>query len=154
MTRARILLSLLVFLLLAAVALAQSGYSLFGRVVGGGGRSTGKPYTLIGAVGQPEAGTELSGGEYRLSGGGPSAAIPSESRCKPAPAQAGITAAADLPPDPSQVASEVDQTVVTDIYSTTMFLYTGSTPIQLEITPDAIDPALALLLITKNKSHN
>jgi RHS repeat-associated protein len=146
MKRARILLSLLVFLLLAALALAQSGYSLFGRVVGGGGRSTGKPYTLIGAVGQPEAGTELSGGEYRLSGGGPSAAIPSESRCKPAPAQAGITAAADLPPDPRKVASEVDQTVVTDIYSTTMFLYTGSAPIQLEITPDAIDPALVAVL--------
>ena len=35
---------------------------------GGGGTSTGGPYTLTGTIGQPDAG-EMSGGDYKLSGG-------------------------------------------------------------------------------------
>ncbi len=35
---------------------------------GGGGTSTGGPYTLTGTIGQPDAG-EMGGGDYQLSGG-------------------------------------------------------------------------------------
>ena len=35
---------------------------------GGGGTSTGGPYTLTGTIGQPDAG-EMAGGDYKLSGG-------------------------------------------------------------------------------------
>jgi hypothetical protein len=35
---------------------------------GGGGRSTGGDYALVGTIGQPDAG-EMSGGDYTLAGG-------------------------------------------------------------------------------------
>jgi hypothetical protein len=38
-------------------------------VNGGGGESAGGRYTLVGAVGQPEAGLSMSGGGYALAGG-------------------------------------------------------------------------------------
>jgi hypothetical protein len=59
-------------LLLASVALAQSGgdYDLTWNTVDGGGAtfSTGGDYTLGGSIGQPDAGV-LTGDDYALSGG-------------------------------------------------------------------------------------
>ena len=72
MKRAAIVLALAAFLLLASVALAQSGggYDLCWNTVDGGGTtfSAGGDYTLGGTAGQPDAGL-LSGGGYVLSGG-------------------------------------------------------------------------------------
>jgi hypothetical protein len=72
MKRAAIFLALAAFLLLASVALAQSGggYDLSWNTVDGGGYtfSAGGDYTLGGTIGQPDAG-ELSGGGYILGGG-------------------------------------------------------------------------------------
>ena len=60
------------FLLLASVALAQSGagYDLSWNTVNGGGGtfSTGGDYSLGGTAGQPDAGL-LSGEGYTLAGG-------------------------------------------------------------------------------------
>ena len=44
-----------------------------------------------------------------------------------------------LPPDPSDVASAIDQTVATDIFSSTAFLYSGSDPIQTGVAPETIE---------------
>ena len=58
-------------LLLVSAALAQTGggYDLtWFTVDGGGGTSSGAPYTLSGSVGQPDAGV-LGGGSYTLAGG-------------------------------------------------------------------------------------
>ena len=72
MRRAAIFLALAAFLLLASVALAQSGggYDLSWNTVDGGGYtfSAGGDYTLGSTIGQPDAG-ELSGGGYVLGGG-------------------------------------------------------------------------------------
>jgi hypothetical protein len=72
MKRAAISLALAAFLLLASVALAQSGggYDLSWNTVDGGGYtfSAGGDYTLGGTAGQPDAGL-LSGGGYVLGGG-------------------------------------------------------------------------------------
>jgi len=61
------------FLLLAwpAVAHAQS-YSIDWFTIdggGGGGTSTGGVYSVSGTVGQPDAGTAMSGGNYTVDGG-------------------------------------------------------------------------------------
>lgn len=59
-------------LVLALPALAQSGgpYDLsWFAVDSGGGTSSGGEYVLSGAVGQPDAGVVLSGGDYTLAGG-------------------------------------------------------------------------------------
>ena len=46
------------------------GYDLtWSTIDGGGGSSAGGGYHLIGTLGQPDAGTTLSGGGYSLSGG-------------------------------------------------------------------------------------
>ena len=58
-------------LLLVSPALGQSsgGYELsWSTIDGGGGRSTGGPYTLAGTIGQPDAAWS-SGGQYELLGG-------------------------------------------------------------------------------------
>lgn len=72
MKRAAIVLALAAFLLLASVALAQSGggYDLSWNTVDGGGHtfSAGGDYILGGTIGQPDAGL-LSGGGYVLGGG-------------------------------------------------------------------------------------
>ena len=72
MRRATILLALAVLLLLASVALAQSGggYDLTWNTVDAGGYtfSTGGDYSLGGTIGQPDAGV-LTGGDYTLGGG-------------------------------------------------------------------------------------
>lgn len=72
MKRAAILMAVAAFLLLASVALAQSGggYDLSWNTVDGGGYtfSAGGDYTLGGTIGQPDAGL-LIGGDYTLGGG-------------------------------------------------------------------------------------
>ncbi|MCA1805466.1 MAG: hypothetical protein LC646_09065 [Xanthomonadaceae bacterium] len=44
-----------------------------------------------------------------------------------------------LPPDPSSIAPPLDQTVATNMFSATRFLYTGSNPIQRDVAPDTIE---------------
>ena len=71
MKQRALFLTLLGLLLLTAVALAQSsGYSLsWWTVDGGGGYSEGQDaYTLIGTIGQPDAGA-MSGEGYNLYSG-------------------------------------------------------------------------------------
>ena len=62
----------LALLLVAAGVLAQSGGSFelsWSSVDGGGASSTGDPYQLDGAGGQPDSGEELSGAPFSLTGG-------------------------------------------------------------------------------------
>lgn len=55
--------------LMAAVAGFSQNYSIdWFTIDGGGGTSSGGPYTLSGTIGQPDAG-RLSGGTYTLEGG-------------------------------------------------------------------------------------
>jgi len=72
MRQTTLLLALTALLLLASVALAQSGggYDLSWSTVDGGGAtwSEGGGYSLGGTVGQPDA-EVLSGGGYTLAGG-------------------------------------------------------------------------------------
>ncbi|MBU0495615.1 MAG: hypothetical protein KKA73_26070 [Chloroflexi bacterium] len=59
-------------LLAGSTVLAQTGgnYRLTWHTVdGGGGRLTSGTYVLVGTAGQPDAGSALSGGSYRLAGG-------------------------------------------------------------------------------------
>jgi hypothetical protein len=59
-------------LLVVSTTLAQTGggYNLtWWTVDGGGGGSSDGGYTLMGTVGQPDAGDALSGGGYTLTGG-------------------------------------------------------------------------------------
>ncbi len=73
-----ILLSLLIVLLLGGTALAQDGFELkWGLVYGGGGQSAAGDYTMVGVIGQPEAGPPMSGGDYTLHGGIASGSAPS-----------------------------------------------------------------------------
>lgn len=82
-TKLLLLLSLLGMALLftSAPALAQEIAAVFNidwwTVDGGGGLSTGDSYTVVGTIGQPDAGM-LTGGAYSLSGGfwGPSLDAP------------------------------------------------------------------------------
>jgi len=56
-------------LLIVSTALARSGYDLsWWTVDGGGGTASGGSYTLVGTIGQPDAGI-LTGGDYTLGGG-------------------------------------------------------------------------------------
>jgi len=65
-----VLLLIIPCLLLTGIALAEGGYDLSRwRVDGGGGRSEGGGYTLIGTASQPEVGPSLGGGGYTLAGG-------------------------------------------------------------------------------------
>jgi hypothetical protein len=58
---------LVVFLLATPTVFAD--YELtWSTIDGGGGRSTGGDYALVGTIGQPDAG-EMAGGDYQLSGG-------------------------------------------------------------------------------------
>ena len=72
MKQTMIFLPLAAILLLVPVVLAQSGgdYDLTWNTVDGGGAtfSTGGPYSLGGAIGQPDAGL-LTDGDYTLTGG-------------------------------------------------------------------------------------
>ena len=80
MTSRTTVLATIALLLAVSMALAWSGFDVsWWTVDGGGGSASGGPYTLAGAVGQPEAGPALTGGDYALIGGfwygtGPAAA--------------------------------------------------------------------------------
>jgi RHS repeat-associated protein len=57
-----------------------------------------------------------------------------------------VGSAEPLPPDPTTVAPPIDPTVMTTIFESTKFLYTGSNPIQRGVTPNAIDSVRAAVL--------
>ena len=64
----------MVLLMFAAAALAgleaPGGYDLsWNTVDGGGGTSSGGAYELSGTIGQPDAGTTMTGGAFTLAGG-------------------------------------------------------------------------------------
>ncbi|MCL4863415.1 MAG: hypothetical protein KJZ93_28685, partial [Caldilineaceae bacterium] len=66
---------------------------------------------------------------------------------------AGSTSQADaqlldplLPPSAASVAPPVDLSAPTDIFAATRFLYTGSTPLQIEVAPDLITPLRVAVL--------
>jgi hypothetical protein len=63
-------LALLPLLLGLSAAYAQTNFTLdWFSVDGGGGISTGGVYTVSGTIGQPDAGTTMTGGNYSLEGG-------------------------------------------------------------------------------------
>ena len=57
----------LVYLMFASACFADYSIDWY-TIDGGGGTSSGGPYTLVGTIGQPDAG-EMAGGDYVLSGG-------------------------------------------------------------------------------------
>ena len=60
---------IIVLLVLILSLPAPADYEIsWSTIDGGGGRSTGGDYALVGTIGQPDAG-QMSGGDYRLSGG-------------------------------------------------------------------------------------
>ncbi len=60
---------LLAGLLIPEISFAQQ-YSIdWYKVSGGGGTSTGGTYQVTGTIGQPDAGSAMSGGAYSLTGG-------------------------------------------------------------------------------------
>ena len=60
---------IIVLLVLTLSLPALADYEItWSTIDGGGGQSSGGPYTLTGTIGQPDAG-EMSGGDYQLSGG-------------------------------------------------------------------------------------
>ncbi|MGH7976462.1 MAG: hypothetical protein ACREC8_07345 [Limisphaerales bacterium] len=60
---------LLFTLLIPAIGFAQS-YSIdWHKVAGGGGTSSGGNYSVSGTIGQHDAGQQMSGGSYSLTGG-------------------------------------------------------------------------------------
>ena len=56
-------------LLLPAIARAQSYSINWFKVAGGGGTSTAGTFALSGTIGQPDASTPMTGGNYSLTGG-------------------------------------------------------------------------------------
>jgi hypothetical protein len=65
----RIFVAWLTFLGLALSVHAQN-YSIdWHKIAGGGGTSTGSVYAVSGTIGQPDASTPLTGGNYSLTGG-------------------------------------------------------------------------------------
>ncbi|MCK5147773.1 carbohydrate binding domain-containing protein [bacterium] len=54
--------------------------------------------------------------------------------------------AADLPPDPEDVAPPVDNTVTTTVTNSTRFLYTGINPIQTGVDTSQMDPVRAAVV--------
>jgi hypothetical protein len=56
--------------LLAIYSLKAQSYSVdWYKVSGGGGTSTGGVYSVSGTIGQPDASTAMSGGQYSVTGG-------------------------------------------------------------------------------------
>ena len=56
-------------LLIPAVSFAQQ-YSIdWHKIAGGGGTSTGGTYAVSGTIGQPDASSAMSGGQYSVTGG-------------------------------------------------------------------------------------
>jgi len=58
----------------------------------------------------------------------------------------GTVVVDSLPPDPSEVASEIDPSVATDAYSNTSFLYEGDDPIQTGVEEGTIVPERVAVL--------
>jgi hypothetical protein len=50
-------------------AMAQSYSISWYKIAGGGGTSTGAPYSISGTIGQPDASRAMSGGNYSITGG-------------------------------------------------------------------------------------
>lgn len=74
MKRRTLALGIVVVLVLLAsitiIAIAADCYSIsWWTVDSGGGNSVGDVYTLSGTIGQPDAGAQLSGGDFTLQGG-------------------------------------------------------------------------------------
>jgi hypothetical protein len=63
------LLPLLALLLFTAVARAQTYSVDWYKISGGGGTSTGGTYQVSGTIGQPDASSAMTGGNYSLTGG-------------------------------------------------------------------------------------
>jgi len=69
-SRFRILLiALAVVVTVGIAAWAAGGYQLSWWTTDPGGTSTGGDYALSAAIGEPDAGAEMSGGEFAVSGG-------------------------------------------------------------------------------------
>ncbi len=64
----KIFIKVLVIFLLAAPTVFADYELTWSTIDGGGGTSSGGPYTLTGTIGQPDAG-EMAGGDYMLAGG-------------------------------------------------------------------------------------
>jgi len=62
-------LSLLFSLLLPVVGFAQSYSVDWYKISGGGGTSTGAVYSVSGTIGQPDASSAMSGGNFSVTGG-------------------------------------------------------------------------------------
>src|SRR5215472_13267385 len=55
--------------LLLTNAMAQNYTISWYKIAGGGGTSTGAPYSISGTIGQPDASGVMSGGSYSITGG-------------------------------------------------------------------------------------
>jgi hypothetical protein len=58
-----------IFLLMPALIFAQQYTIDWSKVAGGGGTSTGSVYSLSGTIGQPDASSAMTGGNYSITGG-------------------------------------------------------------------------------------
>jgi len=64
------MLALLVFASMPLTSAFAQSYSIdWHKIAGGGGTSTNVQYSLSGTIGQPDASTALTGGNYTLTGG-------------------------------------------------------------------------------------
>lgn len=97
MKRSVALIPVLVGLLVSAVTVfAQTGGAFtlnWFSTDGGGGTSTGSPYTLVSSIGQPDAGN-ASGGQFTIAGGFLSAGLPTATAiaCSAKPAAPDLVA--------------------------------------------------------------
>ena len=57
-----------------------------------------------------------------------------------------VNASSALPPDPSTIAPPIDPTIAPNLADTTVFLYTGPTPIQTGVAPGTINPLRAAVV--------
>ena len=69
MPKARCAIATLLLALTALTAHAQSYTIDWYKIAGGGGTSTGGTYQVSGTIGQQDAGANMSGGNYSLTGG-------------------------------------------------------------------------------------
>src|ERR1022692_329886 len=60
---------LFIGLLIPTISFAQSYSIPWYKVAGGGGTSTGGTYSVSGTIGQPDASSVMTGGNYSLTGG-------------------------------------------------------------------------------------
>jgi hypothetical protein len=66
----KIVLLLAVALLLAGTSAVRAQYAIdWYKISGGGGTSSGANFSVSGTIGQPDAGSALTGGNYALTGG-------------------------------------------------------------------------------------